>query len=179
MIVKYGGHPYKWERIYSDVILRENTDDGHLDIFVVAKMCLVSWTKEPETDKGQQDKEHMADLAALLPRRDLRWIGLGVVVVDTTVQPVTIGIHMVLFKVTEFVQRMMLEVVGFDLVILGRLGLILISIMGNYARRIILVEVLRVIAGVVMIHINITFTFGISRKSGLLACKQTLPPTHH
>ena len=76
---------------------------------------------------------------------------------------------MELFKVTEFVEGMVLEIVGFDLVILGGLGLISISIFGHHARRIELVEVLRVIARMVVIDISITITF--SREGGLLTSK--------
>ena len=84
---------------------------------------------------------------------------------------------MELLKVSEFVQRMMLEIVRFDLVILGGLGLISISIFGHHARRIVLVEVLGVIAGMIMIDIGIRITF--AREGGLLACKNSLPPTLH
>ena len=117
----------------------------------------------------------MAELVTVLPGRYLLRISLLAEVVDTTVQPVTIGIDMELFKVTEFVQRMMLEVVGFDLIIFGGLGLISISIVGNQARRIELVVVLRVVARVVVIHISIRLI----REGGLLAGKYTLPPTLH
>ena len=138
-------------------------------------MLLIGESKEPEADEWEEDKEEMAKLVTILPRRDLARISLLAEVVDTTVQPVTIGVDMELFKVTEFVQRMMLEVVGFDLIIFGGLGLISISIVGNCARRIVRVVVLWVVARMIVINISIRLI----REGGLLAGKYTLPPTLH
>ena len=138
-------------------------------------MLLIGCSKEPEADEWEEDKEEMAELVTVLPGRDLARISLLTEVVDTTVQPVTIGVDMELFKVTEFVQRMMLEVVGFDLIIFGGLGLISISIVGNRARRIVRVVVLWVVARMIVINISIR----IIREGGLLAGKYTLPPTLH
>ena len=138
-------------------------------------MLLIGESKEPEADEWEEDKEEMAKLVAILPGRDLARISLLTEVVDATVQPVTIGVDMELFKVTEFVQRMMLEVVGFDLIIFGGLGLISISIVGNCARRIVWVVVLRVVARMIVINISIRLI----REGGLLAGKYTLPPTLH
>ena len=138
-------------------------------------MLLIGESKEPEADEWEEDKEEMAELVTIFPGRDLARISLLAEVVDTTVQPVTIGVDMELFKVTEFVQRVMLEVVGFDLIIFGGLGLISISIVGNRARRIVRVVVLRVVARMVVINISIRLI----REGGLLAGKYTLPPTLH
>ena len=138
-------------------------------------MLLIGESKEPEADEWEEDKEEMAELVTVLPGRDLARISLLTEVVDTTVQPVTIGVDMELFKVTEFVQRVMLEVVGFDLIIFRGLGLISISIVGNRARRIVRIVVLWVVARMVVINISIR----IIREGGLLAGKYTLPPTLH
>ena len=154
--------------VCSDAILGEDADDHHLHVLLLEVLSVAPCHVE-EGKEWQEYEEHVTELAALLPRRDLSRICLFIQVVDTTVEPVTVAIDMELFHVSELIHRMVLEIVGFDLVILGRLRLISISIFSHHARRIELVEVLRIIAGMVVIDISITITF--SREGGLLACK--------
>ena len=66
----------------------------------------------------------MAKLATHFPRRLLH-VGLFVEVVGATVQPVLVSIDMELFEVPELIERMMLQVVVLNLIILRGLRLIL------------------------------------------------------
>ena len=70
----------------------------------------------------------MVLLASLLPWRNLCRIGLSVVVVGTSMQPMAIWVYMVLLKVPKFVQRMMLQIVSHYHLIISWLGLISESI---------------------------------------------------
>ncbi len=51
----------------SDLVLRENTDNGHLDVFLL-EMVLVAVCDDGEAKDRQEDEEHVAQLASLLPR---------------------------------------------------------------------------------------------------------------
>ena len=94
-------------------------------------MRLVAISNEPEAKDGQEDKEKVAYLVTLVPRTDLAWVRLISQVVDSTMEPVTIAIDMELLEVTELVERVMLEIVDNNLVLLCRLGFVLKSILGD------------------------------------------------
>ena len=60
----------------------------------------------------------------MLPRRDLAGVGLLEEIVNAVVKPVTIAVDMELIEVFEFIERVMLQIVGNDLVLLLRLRFI-------------------------------------------------------
>ena len=93
----------------------------------------------------------MAHFVALLPRRDAAGVRVGFFaqVVHTAMQPVAIAVDMELFEVSELVQRVVLQVVDLDLVILAGLGLVRITVQGLESRRNVGQEVLRVVARMV------------------------------
>merc|ERR1711957_978718 len=77
--------------------------------------------------KGEQIERVML-LASSLPRRDLGGVGFCVVVIDTSMEPVTVGINMEVVQASELVLRMVLQVVGLDHFVFSRLTLILVSV---------------------------------------------------
>jgi hypothetical protein len=105
--------------------LGEDTDDGHLHILLVA-VSLVHIADADEGEKGEQNEHHVADFAALLPRRNLCWVSLSVVVLSAAVKPVTVRVNMIFLQVAELVKRVVLQVMSNDLVFL--LGLRLICV---------------------------------------------------
>ena len=60
----------------------------------------------------------------MFPRRDLAGVGLLEEIVNAVVKPVTIAVDMELLEVSEFIERVMLQIVGNDLVLLLRLRFI-------------------------------------------------------
>ena len=60
----------------------------------------------------------------MLPRRDLARVGLLEEIVNAVVKPVTIAVDMELLKVSEFIERVMLQIVRHDLILLLRLRFI-------------------------------------------------------
>ena len=94
-------------------------------------MFLVLSTEEDETHERHQQEERVTKLATLFPGGDFGRIGLSVVVITTSVEPVTVTIDVEFLEVTEFVHGVVLQVVGDDLVIIGGLGLICESIEGG------------------------------------------------
>ena len=120
---------------FSDGVLREDTNDGHLDVLAL-QVLLVALVNEEERQEGEQHVEHVAELAALLPGRDTGWerISLFAEVVNTAMQPVAIAIDMEFLEVTELIQGMVLEVVSDNLVLFLRLRFILEPILGHDSR---------------------------------------------
>lgn len=103
--------------------MRENTDDGHLHVFLVA-VGLVHIADADEGEQGEEDEHHVAELAALLPGVHLRWVSLSVVVLSAAVEPVTVWVNMIFLQVAELVKGVVLQVVGDDLVLLLWLWLV-------------------------------------------------------
>jgi len=91
-------------------------------------MLLVAAAEDGEAEEGEHDEKHVAELATLLPRRDLSRVSLLSEVVNATVEPVTVPVNMEFFEITELVLRMVLQVMSNDLILLSRLGLVLKSI---------------------------------------------------
>ena len=118
----------------SDLVLREDAHDVHLDVFL-PQVRLVAIPNEPEAEDGQEDKEQVTDLVTLVPWADLARVSLVAQIVHSAVKPVTIAVHMELLEVSELVERVMLEVVHDDLVLLGGLRLVLEAILRDQARR--------------------------------------------
>ena len=94
----------------SDLDLREDSNDWHLDILVL-QVVLVALAHEDETKEGEEDEEHMAKLAASLPWADLSWVGLCVQVVHSSMEPVSVWVHIQFIEVSELIEWMVLEVV--------------------------------------------------------------------
>ena len=113
-------------------------------------MLLVARAKDGEAEEGEKDEEHVSELAALLPRRDLSRVRLFIKVVNATVEPVTVAINMEFFEVTELVLRMMLQVMSNDLILLSRLRLVLKSISCHHSGGLEGHEVFGVVAWVVL-----------------------------
>lgn len=44
---------------FSDLVLRENADNGHLDVLLL-EMVLVAIRDDGEAEDGQEDEEHVA-----------------------------------------------------------------------------------------------------------------------
>ena len=132
---------------FSDGVLRENSDDGHLDILLF-KMILVTIADKDETNNGEENEEHVADLAAHLPGRNVTGVSLFSDVINTSVKPVTIAVDMEFFEVTELIERVMFQIVGNDLVLFLRLGLIVETVLGHDTVRLERNVILRVHTGI-------------------------------
>ena len=111
----------------SDGILREDANDVHLHILLL-EVVLVAGDDQEQTHEGEEDVEHVANLATLLPGADLSWVSLLAQVVNTSVKPVTVAINMELLEVSELVQRVVLQVVSHNLVLFCGLWLVLESV---------------------------------------------------
>ena len=81
-------------------------------------MRLVAVSNEPEAQNGQEDEEKMANFVALVPWTDLTWVRLIAQIINSAMEPVTIAINMELLEITELIQRVMLEIMHDDLIIL-------------------------------------------------------------
>ena len=81
-------------------------------------MVLVVLAHPVERDEGKEHVEHVTELAAHLPWRDLSRVRLLVQIVDATVQPVSVAINVELLEVSELVEWMVLQIVRLDLVVL-------------------------------------------------------------
>ena len=98
-------------------------------------MGLVSGANEPEAKEGKEHVKVVTEFAALLPRRDFTWVGLSSEIVYATVQPVTVTIDMEFFQISELIKRMVLQIVGHNLILLCGLGLILETISSHDSGR--------------------------------------------
>ena len=132
---------------FSDGVLRENSDDGHLDVLLF-KMILVTIADKDETNDGEENEEHVADLAAHLPGRNVTGVSLFSDVINTSVKPVTIAVDMEFFEVTELILWVMFQIVGHDLVLFLRLGLIVETVLGHDTVRLERNVILRVHTGI-------------------------------
>ena len=81
--------------------------------------------KESESENWEEKIDAMVEFASHLPGGDLSWVRLALEVVSSTVEPMSIPVHMQLFEVSEFVEGMVLKIVTLDLLILSRLWLVL------------------------------------------------------
>ena len=81
-------------------------------------MCLVAVSNEPEAQNRQEDKEKMANFVSLVPWTDLTWVSLIAQIINSAMKPMTIAIDMELLEITELIQRVMLEIVHDDLIVL-------------------------------------------------------------
>ena len=70
----------------------------------------------------------MTKFAALFPRGNCGRVSLSVVVVSTSVQPMSVPVNMEFIEIPELVQRMMLQVVRHDHIISCRLWFVLKSV---------------------------------------------------
>ena len=118
--------------VCSDAILGEDADDHHLHVLLLEVLSVAPCHVE-EGKEWQEYEEHVTKLAALLPRRDLSRVCLFIQVVDTAVEPVTVAIDMELIHISELILRMVLEIVGHNLILLGRLRLIFESVSSHQA----------------------------------------------
>ena len=88
----------------SNLNLREDADDWHLNIFVLTEMHLVCWAPEENgSERNKEQVERVMELAAHFPGRDLRWSSLGIEIICTIVKPVLIIVEVRRLKVTELV----------------------------------------------------------------------------
>lgn len=131
---------------YSAGILGEDTNDVHLNVLLL-EMFLVRGSDPEERNEGHQHEEHVQHFGALFPGRDLGGVGLGVEVVDPHVQPVTIVVNVELLQILELVLRVVLQVVHFDHVVFGGLGLVSVPVEGGKTGTLVRNEVLGVLIG--------------------------------
>ena len=122
------------DSLVSDWILWEDSNDVHLDIFLL-QVCLVAVSNEPEAQNRQEDKEKMANFVSLVPWTDLTWVSLIAQIINSAMKPMTIAIDMELLEITELIQRVMLEIVHDDLIVLWGLWLVLETILGDQTGR--------------------------------------------
>ena len=97
-------------------MLRPDTNDIHLNIFVSQLLFILS-TEESEGKEWEEHVNTVVELATHFPRRDLSLICLTIEVIGSSMEPVSIRVDIKLSKVSEFVHRMVLEVVVLNLVI--------------------------------------------------------------
>ena len=105
-------------------MLRENAHNRLLQILVLA-VAFVCGAEHVHGEKRESHEERMPDLRALFPGGLLAGVRFSLVVISTTVQPVSIAVDLKVIEVLELVERMVLHVVALNLVIFGRLRLIL------------------------------------------------------
>jgi hypothetical protein len=66
--------------------------------------------------------------ASSFPRRDLCRVSLSVVVINTSVKPMSVRVNMEIVKTSELILRMMFQVVSLDHLVFSRLTLIFMSV---------------------------------------------------
>ena len=88
-------------------------------------MFLVGVANKEEAREGEQREEEMPEFGALLPRAHLGRVGLRIVVFTTGVEPMSVGVDVGLVKVAEFVDGVMLQIVGYNLFVVRGLWLVL------------------------------------------------------
>ena len=91
-------------------VLREDANDG-IFLVLLLQMLLVLVAEVVHWEKGEDQKEEVTPLWAHLPRGNLSWVGLSVPVVDTLMEPMAVVVNMELLKISEFVERVMLQIV--------------------------------------------------------------------
>ena len=97
-------------------------------------MRLVAVCNKREAKDGQDDQEHVTELAALMPRVDITGVRLISQMVDSLVKPVAIGVDVSLVEVTELVHGVVLKVVHNDHVFFRGLRLVFEPVRGHDAR---------------------------------------------
>ena len=113
-------------------------------------MLLVSTTEEHEAEWDPSEYEDVIELASLLPGTDVSRRCFGVVVFGPLVQPFSVGIHAVALEVIvilEFVERVMLQIVGLDHLVLAGRRLISESVLCDDVWRFVGNEVLLLLIG--------------------------------
>ena len=63
-------------------------------------------------EEGEEYEERVGEFAAHFPRRNFGWVRLTVKVVHATVQPIPVPVAVKFLKVSELVQRVVLQVVA-------------------------------------------------------------------
>ena len=112
-------------------MLWENADNVHLDIFV-SQMLFVLSSEDCEEEYWHRPVDHMVEFAAHFPRGNLSRIRLWLEVISSSVEPMSIPINMELIEVFELVERVVLQVVVLDLVVLSNLWFVFeSSLVGN------------------------------------------------
>ena len=106
----------------------ENSNNWHFDILLF-EMLFVSTGKDSEAEDGEENDDHVVELAASLPCANLCWVGLRIVVVDSCVQPVSVVVNVELLEVSELIEWVMLQVVCDDHIIVSGRCFILISVL--------------------------------------------------
>ena len=66
--------------------------------------------------------------ASSFPRRDLCRVSLSVVVINTSVKPMSVVVNMEIVKTSELIHRMMFQVVSLDHLVFSRCTLIFMSV---------------------------------------------------
>ena len=84
-------------------MLREYTDDVHLDVFL-SQMLSVLASEEVERTHVPGDEQDVVEVGALFPGLG-SGVGLGLIVVSSSVEPVAVAIDVMFFKVTELIHR--------------------------------------------------------------------------
>ena len=91
-------------------MLRKSTHNVHLDI-LLPEVLLVLSAEEPESKDRERQVDHMVELGAHLPSGYLPWVSLRLEVVGSSMEPVSVPVHLEIVKVFELVERMVLQVV--------------------------------------------------------------------
>ena len=92
-------------------------------------MLFVSAGKDSEAEDGEKDNDQVIELASSFPCAHLCGVGLGIVVVDSCVQPVSVVVNVELLEVSELELWVMLQVVCDDHIIVDGRCFILISVL--------------------------------------------------
>ena len=66
----------------------------------------------------------MIELASHFPGGDLSWISFRLEIIGSTVEPMSVAVNVEFIEVSKFVERMVLKVVGLDLLVFGGLWLV-------------------------------------------------------
>ena len=107
-------------------MLTEDADNWLLDVLVAALLLVLS-AKKDEGEDWEEQVNHVVELGAHFPSRHLAWISLGLEVINSAVQPVSITINLQVVEILELVEGMVLQVVRLNLVIFTWFGLVLES----------------------------------------------------
>ena len=91
-------------------------------------MLFVHVANHVDRNEWEEHPQEMVEFTSFLPRRNLGRVRFSVEVISTSVEPVTVRVHMELLQVPKLVQWVVLQIVGNNLVILSRLRLIAVPV---------------------------------------------------
>ena len=90
-------------------------------------MLSVLLAEEHKAEHWEEQVDHMVTFLAHLPGGNCSWICFTLEVISSSVKPMSVAVNMEFVEVSELIHWMVLQIVGFDLVVFCGFRLVHVS----------------------------------------------------